>query len=73
MSAPTTVSEIQTEGLVKTFGTRTVVDGVSLRFRAGEVVPLSGFPKISRATVARFLVEALASTAWSRRHVILTE
>ena len=36
----TPVSEIQTEGLIKRFGPRTVVNGVSLNFRAGEVVGL---------------------------------
>ena len=29
---------IQTEGLVKTYGERSVVDGVNVRFGAGEVV-----------------------------------
>ena len=43
MTAPTApTSEIRTEELVKTFGARTVVNGVSLRFRAGEVVGLLG-------------------------------
>jgi len=33
---------LATEGLVKTYGTRSVVDGVDLRFNAGEVVGLLG-------------------------------
>jgi putative NADH-flavin reductase len=41
-------------------------------YRAGETVALSGFPKISRANVAHFLVETLDSEAWSRKHVIVT-
>lgn len=41
-------------------------------YRAGEELPLSGFPKISRANVAHFMVEALGSPAWSRRHVIVS-
>jgi lipopolysaccharide export system ATP-binding protein len=39
MNAPV---ELATEGLVKAFGPRNVVNGVSLRFRAGEVVGLLG-------------------------------
>ena len=40
-------------------------------YRAGEELPLAGFPKISRANVAHFMVEALGAAAWSRRHVIV--
>lgn len=42
-------------------------------YRAGETVPLAGFPKVSRANVARFMVEALGSAAWSGKHVIVAE
>ena len=34
--------EIRTDSLVKTFGERRVVDGVNIRFAAGEVVGLLG-------------------------------
>ena len=33
---------LETEALVKTYGDRTVVNGVNLRFRSGEVVGLLG-------------------------------
>ena len=63
MSAPTTVSEIQTEGLVKTFGTRTVVDGVSLRFRAGEVVGLLGPNGAGKTTTFYMVVGLVPATS----------
>lgn len=46
---------------------------VTGRYRAGETVALSGFPKISRADVAHFMVGALGSAEWSRKHVIVSE
>lgn len=59
MTAPAApVSEIQTEGLVKSFGSRTVVDGVSLRFRAGEVVGLLG-PNGAGKTTTFYMVVGL--------------
>ena len=59
MSATTTAtSEIQTEGLAKTYGTRNVVDGVSLRFRAGEVVGLLG-PNGAGKTTTFYMVVGL--------------
>ena len=42
MTAAVASSEISTTGLVKTFGARTVVNGVDLKFSAGEVVGLIG-------------------------------
>ncbi len=45
MTAAVASSEISTTGLVKTFGARTVVNGVDLKFSAGEVVGLLG-PKV---------------------------
>ena len=51
-------SEIQTEGLVKTFGARTVVDGISVRFRAGEVVGLLG-PNGAGKTTTFYMVVGL--------------
>jgi lipopolysaccharide export system ATP-binding protein len=52
------VAEIETEGLVKTFGSRTVVNGVSLRFRAGEVVGLLG-PNGAGKTTTFYMVVGL--------------
>ena len=66
MSATTTtteISEIQTEGLVKTFGARTVVDGVSLRFCAGEVVGLLGPNGAGKTTTFYMVVGLVPATA----------
>lgn len=64
MSASTTaISEIQTEGLVKTFGPRTVVNGVSLRFRAGEVVGLLGPNGAGKTTTFYMVVGLVPATA----------
>lgn len=64
MSDPTTaVSEIQTEGLVKTFGVRTVVNGVSLRFCAGEVVGLLGPNGAGKTTTFYMVVGLVPATA----------
>jgi len=35
VAAPPALAEIRTEDLVKSFGPRTVVDGINLRFTAG--------------------------------------
>ena len=40
--------------------------------RAGETLALSGMPKVSRADVAQFMVDALQSQQWSRKHVIVS-
>ena len=56
-------SEIQTDGLVKTFGSRTVVDGVSLRFRAGEVVGLLGPNGAGKTTTFYMVVGLVPATA----------
>ena len=42
------------------------------RYTAAEMPRLSGFPKISRADVAHFMVRTLPSGEWSRRHVVVT-
>ena len=64
MSAPLTpLSEIQTEGLVKTFGARTVVNGVNLRFRAGEVVGLLGPNGAGKTTIFYMMVGLVPATA----------
>jgi lipopolysaccharide export system ATP-binding protein len=65
MSAPTTNagSEITTEGLVKTFGARTVVNGVNLRFRAGEIVGLLGPNGAGKTTTFYMVVGLVPATA----------
>ena len=64
MSAPAApVSEIQTEGLVKTFGPRKVVDGVSVHFRAGEVVGLLGPNGAGKTTIFYMMVGLIPATA----------
>jgi len=60
---PVAVSEIQTENLVKTFGARAVVDGVSLAFRAGEVVGLLGPNGAGKTTTFYMIVGLIAATA----------
>ena len=57
-SPPPALAEIQTENLVKTFGARTVVDGVNMRFRAGEVVGLLG-PNGAGKTTTFYMVVGL--------------
>ncbi|MEX2044237.1 MAG: LPS export ABC transporter ATP-binding protein [Opitutus sp.] len=56
-------SEIQTEGLVKTFGTRTVVNGVNLSFRAGEVVGLLGPNGAGKTTTFYMVVGLVPATS----------
>jgi lipopolysaccharide export system ATP-binding protein len=64
MSAtPPVTSEIQTEGLAKTYGARNVVDGVSLRFRAGEVVGLLGPNGAGKTTTFYMVVGLVPATA----------
>ncbi len=64
MSAPASaVSEILTEGLAKTYGTRNVVDGVNLRFRAGEVVGLLGPNGAGKTTTFYMVVGLVPATA----------
>jgi lipopolysaccharide export system ATP-binding protein len=63
MTAPTANSEIRTEGLVKSFGPRTVVDGVNLRFAAGEVVGLLGPNGAGKTTTFYMIVGLVPATA----------
>jgi len=64
MSAPApAVSEILTEDLAKTYGTRNVVDGVNLRFRAGEVVGLLGPNGAGKTTTFYMVVGLVPATA----------
>jgi lipopolysaccharide export system ATP-binding protein len=64
MTAPAAAtSEIRTEALIKTFGARTVVNGVSLRFRAGEVVGLLGPNGAGKTTTFYMVVGLVPATA----------
>ena len=56
-------SEIQTEGLVKTFGSRSVVDGVNVRFRAGEIVGLLGPNGAGKTTTFYMIVGLVPASA----------
>jgi lipopolysaccharide export system ATP-binding protein len=64
MNAPV---ELVTEGLVKAFGPRTVVNGVSLRFRAGEVVGLLGPNGAGKTTTFYMMVGLIPPTRGSVR------
>lgn len=44
----------------------------SADYRAGERLALAGFPRISRASVAHFMLAALGSARWVRRRVIVS-
>jgi lipopolysaccharide export system ATP-binding protein len=59
----TAPSEIQTEALAKTYGARNVVDGVNLRFRAGEVVGLLGPNGAGKTTTFYMVVGLVPATA----------
>jgi len=61
--APSARSEIVTTGLVKTFGVRTVVDGVSLRVSAGEIVGLLGRNGAGKTTAFYMVVGLVPATA----------
>ena len=54
---------IQTEGLVKTYGERSVVDGVNVRFGAGEVVGLLGPNGAGKTTTFYMIVGLIPATA----------
>jgi lipopolysaccharide export system ATP-binding protein len=62
-----TTSEIRTENLVKKFGPRTVVDGVSLRFRAGEIVGLLGPNGAGKTTTFYMVVGLIPATGGAVR------
>lgn len=64
MSTPASPpAEIQTENLVRTFGPRTVVDGVNLRFTAGEVVGLLGPNGAGKTTTFYMIVGLVPATS----------
>lgn len=56
-------SEIVTNDLVKTFGARTVVDGVSLRIGAGEIVGLLGRNGAGKTTAFYMIVGLVPATS----------
>jgi len=64
VNPPPLTAEIQTSGLVKTYGTRNVVAGVDVRVRAGEIVGLLGPNGAGKTTTAR----ASASAICRRNH-----
>lgn len=55
-------SEIRTEGLVKTFGQRSVVNGIALNFNAGEVVGLLGPNGAGKTTTFYMIVGLVPAT-----------
>ena len=55
-------TSIVTEGLVKTYGNRTVVDGVDLRFEGGEVVGLLGPNGAGKTTTFYMVVGLIPAT-----------
>jgi lipopolysaccharide export system ATP-binding protein len=55
-------SAITTEGLVKTYGSRTVVDGVNLHIRSGEVVGLLGPNGAGKTTTFYMMVGLVPAT-----------
>jgi len=60
--AETTVPEIRTEGLVKTYGERNVVAGVDVHVRAGEVVGLLGPNGAGKTTTFYMIVGLVPAT-----------
>lgn len=65
MSSPASPSptEIRTEGLVKVYGTRTVVNGVNVHVGAGEVVGLLGPNGAGKTTTFYMIVGLVPATA----------
>ncbi len=63
MVAPSDATEIRTEGLVKTYGPRSVVNGVNIRVRAGEIVGLLGPNGAGKTTTFYMVVGLVPSTS----------
>ncbi|MFZ5493897.1 MAG: LPS export ABC transporter ATP-binding protein [Verrucomicrobiota bacterium] len=63
MAATSSVAEIRTEGLVKTYGQRAVVNGVNVRVRAGEIVGLLGPNGAGKTTTFYMIVGLVPVTA----------
>jgi lipopolysaccharide export system ATP-binding protein len=61
-AAATPSAEIRTENLAKVFGERRVVDGVSVRFAAGEVVGLLGPNGAGKTTTFYMIVGLISAT-----------
>jgi len=61
--APGIAAEIRTEGLVKTYGQRTVVNGVNIRVGAGEIVGLLGPNGAGKTTTFYMVVGLVPATA----------
>ncbi len=59
------VTEIRTEGLVKVYGQRPVVNGVNIRIRAGEVVGLLGPNGAGKTTTFYMVVGLVPATSGS--------
>jgi lipopolysaccharide export system ATP-binding protein len=57
-----TSTEIRTEGLVKTYGLRSVVNGVNIHIRAGEVVGLLGPNGAGKTTTFYMIVGLVPAT-----------
>jgi lipopolysaccharide export system ATP-binding protein len=72
MTAPANASQITTHGLVKTFGHRNVVDGVTLRFSAGEVVGLLG-PNGAGKTTTFYMIVGLVPASDGRVELDATD
>lgn len=62
MTTAVAQSTISTEGLIKTFGPRSVVDGVDLSFGAGEVVGLLGPNGAGKTTTFYMIVGLVPAT-----------
>jgi lipopolysaccharide export system ATP-binding protein len=62
MSTAVAPAEIRTEGLVKTFGSRTVVAGVDLHFNGGEIVGLLGPNGAGKTTTFYMIVGLIPAT-----------
>ena len=56
-------SEIVTEGLVKTYGSRNVVDGINLRIGAGEIIGLLGPNGAGKTTTFYMIVGLVPASA----------
>jgi lipopolysaccharide export system ATP-binding protein len=59
----TAVSEISTDGLIKTYGSRNVVNGVNLRIRAGEILGLLGPNGAGKTTTFYMIVGLVPASA----------
>jgi lipopolysaccharide export system ATP-binding protein len=61
-TAPVATPEIKTTGLIKTYGQRTVVAGVDVHFKAGEVVGLLGPNGAGKTTTFYMIVGLVPAT-----------